>query len=213
MSRAPRWREAGARWYRDVSTEPDGRRLLRVELRRLLVTRRPGAPQGSSAGGAIIPLDRRRGLGHTRITMNDRSLSALLPGAKLAVLRHTYRGRAIRGKTTIARLTKTQAVAADGTRFKLDDGCEVGGKTWAEPWTARHDAELRLERAQSTLSGLAHELERFARLPLAADKVEAAEALASAIRAYLPPPTEAEAVASSLAAVADGAASLAGARE
>lgn len=37
--------EAGARWYRDVSAEPDGRRLLRVELRRLLVTHRPGAPR------------------------------------------------------------------------------------------------------------------------------------------------------------------------
>lgn len=56
MSRAPRWREAGARWYRDVSTEPDGRRLLRVELRRLLVTHRPRAPQGQAPAARSFPL-------------------------------------------------------------------------------------------------------------------------------------------------------------
>ena len=36
--------EAGSRWFRDVTVEPDGRRLLRVQLCRLRVVWRPGAP-------------------------------------------------------------------------------------------------------------------------------------------------------------------------
>lgn len=33
-----------SRWCRDVTAEPDGRRLLRVQLCRLRVVWRPGAP-------------------------------------------------------------------------------------------------------------------------------------------------------------------------
>ncbi len=36
--------EAGSQWLRDVTAEPDGRHLLRVQLCRLRVVWRPGAP-------------------------------------------------------------------------------------------------------------------------------------------------------------------------
>lgn len=34
----------GSRWFHDVTAEPDGRHLLRVQLCRLRVVWRPGAP-------------------------------------------------------------------------------------------------------------------------------------------------------------------------
>ncbi len=137
--------------------------------------------------------------------------SDTLLGDELAVMHaRRFEPDAILRKITVARLTPTQIVGSDGNRYLRRNGDAVGVSSLrAERWTPAHDAELRRSAAQSDLRTAAYRLDREARTALALGRVEEAERLIAAISAFLPPPpTKAEAIASSRAAVAEAEALL-----